>query len=179
MNDLVLPSPPPKLILTDDQQAAFDLMRRFAEQPWEKTFCLHGLAGTGKSTVLSQFALHFPQMLWLCTLTGKAASVLRHKTGLPATTIHSVLYELEKKASSLFSVGRNVHPLLHQTAPPTWVFLCSADRGVSLSRPDVPKASRAAAVKLGRRPPAQPARSGLDGGEHGASLEPAGHTAEQ
>lgn len=82
-------------------------------------------------------------------------------------------------ASSLFSVGRNVHPLLHQTAPPTWVFLCSADRGVSLSRPDVPKASRAAAVKLGRRPPAQPARSGLDGGEHGASLEPAGHTAEQ
>ena len=42
-------------------------------------------------------------------------------------------------ASSLFSVGRNVHPLLHQTAAPTWsVFLCSADRGVSLSRPDVP-----------------------------------------
>ena len=87
----------------------------------------------------------------------------------------------EKNASSLFGVGSYIRPLLHQTAPPTWlVFLGSADRGPFL-RPDLtfPKASRATAVKLGRRPPAWPARSGLDGGEHGASLEAAGHPAEQ
>jgi hypothetical protein len=42
---------------------------------------------------------------------------------------------------------------------------------VSSSRPDHPKASGAAAVRHGRRPPAEPARSVLDGGEHGAKLE--------
>src|SRR5437899_4160587 len=42
---------------------------------------------------------------------------------------------------------------------------------VSPSRPaKLHRASRAAAVKTGRRPPAKPARSGLDGGEHGAML---------
>ncbi|MFZ0840930.1 MAG: EmrB/QacA family drug resistance transporter, partial [Xanthobacteraceae bacterium] len=37
---------------------------------------------------------------------------------------------LLKIASSLFSVGRNIHLLLHRTTVPTWsVFLGSADRG--------------------------------------------------
>ena len=85
------------ITLTADQQAAFDLMRRFAETPWERTFSLHGLAGTGKSTVLSRFAQELNlSMLWLATLIGKAASVLRRKTGLPAATLHSVLYILER-----------------------------------------------------------------------------------
>jgi len=53
---------------------------------------------------------------------------------------------MEELASSLFSVGRNVRPLLPQTALPTsLVFLGSADRG-SFLRPGLtfPKASRAA-----------------------------------
>jgi hypothetical protein len=37
-----------------------------------------------------------------------------------------------------------------------------------------PKASRAVAVKPGRRPPAKPAHRGLDGGEHDATLGRAG-----
>jgi len=42
---------------------------------------------------------------------------------------------------------------------------------VSPPRPAIPRwAPRTAAVKTGRRPPAPPARSGLDGGEHGARL---------
>ena len=46
---------------------------------------------------------------------------------------------------------------------------------VSSPRPDHSKASRAAAVKHGRRPSAEPARSVLDGGgEHGAALETGG-----
>ena len=45
------------------------------------------------------------------------------------------------------------------------------DRGtVSPSRPRFRIAPRAAAVKAGRRPPPEAARSGLDGGEHGARL---------
>jgi hypothetical protein len=55
------------------------------------------------------------------------------------------------------------------------VCFCSAvsrfDCGtVSPSRPRLRIAPRAAAVKAGRRPPPEAARSGLDGGEHGARL---------
>src|SRR3974377_997661 len=44
--------------------------------------------------------------------------------------------------------------------------------------PDLPLggASRAAGGKTGRRPPAPPARSGLDGGEHGALLPQVGRS---
>jgi hypothetical protein len=46
------------------------------------------------------------------------------------------------------------------------------DRGLFL-RPDhdTVGAPRAAAVKAGHRPPPEAARSGLDGGEHGAMLD--------
>src|SRR4051812_8887889 len=48
---------------------------------------------------------------------------------------------------------------------------------VSPSRPaKLHRASRAAAVKTGRRPPPKAARSGLDGGEHGAMLPKVGTT---
>src|SRR5579863_3092133 len=44
---------------------------------------------------------------------------------------------------------------------------------VSSSRPADARAARAAAVKDGRRPPPQAARSVLDGGEHDATLKAA------
>jgi hypothetical protein len=49
-------------------------------------------------------------------------------------------------------------------------FLCSTEGTVSSSRPEFRVAARATAVKTGGRPPPQAARSGLDGGEHGARL---------
>jgi exodeoxyribonuclease-5 len=95
VSDLLHPTP--KTRLSDEQQAAFDLMRRFTETPWARTLCVHGLAGTGKTTTLSEYARDLgSSMHWLCCLTGKAASILRRKTGLAATTIHSALYELEQ-----------------------------------------------------------------------------------
>ena len=45
-----------------------------------------------------------------------------------------------KNASSLFGVGSCIHPLLHQTAPPTWlVFLGSADRGIAVGTRVTPR----------------------------------------
>ena len=53
-------------------------------------------------------------------------------------------------------------------------FLVRLKRAVSSSRPAPERAPRAAAVKHGRRPPPQAARSVLDGREHGARLREAG-----
>lgn len=72
--------------LTDEQEAAVIGIIELKK----KTQSLGGLAGTGKSTVVS----HLMQRLngfACCAFTGKAADVLRSK-GVDATTIHSLIY---------------------------------------------------------------------------------------
>ena len=81
------------LTLSDEQTKAKEAIRAYLRGPSLDPFVLNGLAGTGKTTVLSQIAREYPQA-HLCTLTGKAASILRRKTGLPACTIHSAFYRL-------------------------------------------------------------------------------------
>ena len=51
---------------------------------------------------------------------------------------------------------------------------CLAEVSLFCRRPEVASAPRAAAVKHGRRPSPEAARSVLDGGEHAASLDRAG-----
>jgi len=77
---------------TLQQQQAFDLIIEAASQP-RNVFVLHGLAGTGKTTVLAEVARTLPDAT-LSALTGKAASVLSRKTGVLSQTIHSVFYQL-------------------------------------------------------------------------------------
>ncbi len=84
------------LTLTDEQAKAASAIETFIADKRADYFVLHGLAGTGKTTVLSHVAREHPHAK-LCTLTGKAASVLRRKTDLPAGTIHSTFYQLERK----------------------------------------------------------------------------------
>lgn len=62
----------------------------------KKTFVLSGLAGTGKTTLLKEvmMELNLIQDTRFVAFTGKAALVLNQK-GLPATTIHQLIYELE------------------------------------------------------------------------------------
>lgn len=80
--------------LSSEQQHAADEMLRFADEGCIGVdFVLHGLAGTGKTTVLAYVARRMPGAK-LVALTGKAASVLRAKTGLQASTVHSLFYEL-------------------------------------------------------------------------------------
>jgi exodeoxyribonuclease-5 len=54
-------------------------------------FVLHGLAGTGKSTLIATLARTHSRST-LVAPTGKAASVLARKTGLEALTLHRLLY---------------------------------------------------------------------------------------
>ena len=82
-------------MLSPEQCRAADAIEQFIADCERNVFVLHGLAGTGKSTVLAHIACRYPNAL-LCTPTGKAASVLRRKAGLPACTLHSAFKRLIK-----------------------------------------------------------------------------------
>jgi exodeoxyribonuclease V len=86
------------ITLNDEQEAAAGLIFEYLGAARMRPTVLHGLAGTGKTTVLSEVARDVPQAI-LCTLTGKAASVLRRKTGLMASTIHAAFYKLVDKTN--------------------------------------------------------------------------------
>jgi len=79
--------------LSPEQQEAKRLIDDFldARRPSKPWFTLMGLAGTGKTTVLSQIAKARRNAV-MCAYSGKAASNLARKTRLPATTIHSCIY---------------------------------------------------------------------------------------
>ncbi len=81
--------------LSPQQTKALESIQGFLRSGTKQHFTLHGLAGSGKTTVLAEIAHQNPNAI-LCTLTGKAASVLRDKTGLPACTIHSAFYRLKE-----------------------------------------------------------------------------------
>lgn len=79
--------------LTDEQEMAMSAIDAFMADPRRQVFNLHGLAGTGKTTVLRHIAAQYRHAV-LCSLTGKAASVLRRRSGLQACTLHSFFYRL-------------------------------------------------------------------------------------
>jgi exodeoxyribonuclease-5 len=93
------------IVLSDEQEAATARIFDFLGERDTQTISMQGLAGTGKTTVLAEIAADVPTAI-LCTLTGKAASVLRRKTGLPACTVHSAFYQLEEARKD--QRGRNV-----------------------------------------------------------------------
>ena len=95
--------------LSPDQREVYDaVLSWFHRRPWEsgnpreRVFTLGGLAGTGKTTVLSllleELAVNRRKQLCVMTPTGKAATVLSRKLGRLAPfcahlgTIHSFMY---------------------------------------------------------------------------------------
>lgn len=83
------------LVLTKGQLHAFEHIKMFLQAPGSGIFILKGYAGTGKTTLLQYLALQLRKQKKKFTLlapTGRAAAVLRAKTGLTAKTIHSELY---------------------------------------------------------------------------------------
>lgn len=80
--------------LSPDQARALEAIEAFlsARSPRRPYFTLHGLAGTGKTFVMARVARSHPGAL-LCAFTGKAASVLRARTGLEVSTVHSAIYD--------------------------------------------------------------------------------------
>lgn len=86
--------------LSEEQAEVFGLITAFLADPSPRKpyFTTHGLAGTGKTVLLSHVYKANPGA-WACALSGKAADVLRKKTGMEVDTIHATFYALENEVS--------------------------------------------------------------------------------
>jgi exodeoxyribonuclease-5 len=79
--------------LSDDQARAEDAVEAFLRRPGgRQSMSVQGLAGTGKTHLLGRVATRHPELV-LGAPTGKAASVLRGRTGLNVSTCHSLIYD--------------------------------------------------------------------------------------
>lgn len=84
--------------LTPHQQQALDLIKAFLADNRLQVFVLKGYAGTGKTTLIGILATHLTksnQPFQLLATTGRAAKVLTNKTGYPAKTIHSFIFDFD------------------------------------------------------------------------------------
>ncbi|GAA4328456.1 AAA family ATPase [Mucilaginibacter gynuensis] len=85
--------------LNPDQQAAFETIQEFLKHPTTNILVLRGYAGTGK-TFLMQHLCNWlekrEQKFCMLASTGRAASVLKGKTGFTTKTVHSELYNFSK-----------------------------------------------------------------------------------
>ncbi len=83
--------------LSNDQHNAIEKLNDFLQSN-DNVFILKGYAGTGKTTILkgvANFLKSTNKNFLLCAPTGRAAKVLRTKTGY-GKTIHSTIYDFEK-----------------------------------------------------------------------------------
>ena len=90
---------PIKPTLNSDQKAAFLAIKKFLGHPHANTFVLKGYAGTGKTFLMQYLGAWLKEKEYnFCMLaaTGRAASVLRGKTGFSTKTVHSELYNFSK-----------------------------------------------------------------------------------
>lgn len=119
-NRTVIDRPP----LNEQQQQAFDAMISYIEADAEDSdyaFIFKGLAGTGKTTVISHvldYCADKEFRVGLVTPTGKAASVLNSKqNNYTAVTLHSVFYG--KPFSKIDMVLTDIHNMeaTYATAP--------------------------------------------------------------
>lgn len=85
--------------LNEEQQVAFDALKKFIKHPTANTFVLSGYAGTGKTYLMQYYAKWLQEQehkFKMLASTGRAATVLRGKTGFEAKTVHGELYQFSK-----------------------------------------------------------------------------------
>ncbi len=81
--------------LTKQQKEALACILNFANAKDKSVFILKGYAGTGKTTMIKSLIPELQRLGRVVTLlapTGRAAKVLREKTGFEASTIHRGIY---------------------------------------------------------------------------------------
>jgi ATP-dependent exoDNAse (exonuclease V) alpha subunit len=88
-----------KPTLNAEQTQAFKSIKKFLEHPVANVFVLKGYAGTGKTFLmqhLGKWLEETEQSFRMLATTGRAATVLRGKTGFTAKTVHSEVYNFSK-----------------------------------------------------------------------------------
>lgn len=82
------------------QEAAFAAVRAWLDDPSTigPVFRLFGYAGTGKTTLARHLVEGVSGLVQFAAFTGKAASVMRQRGCLNATTIHSLIYRPRPKS---------------------------------------------------------------------------------
>ena len=84
--------------LTEQQKEALTCIINFANDKEQSIFILKGYAGTGKTTMIKSLIPELQGLgkkVSLMAPTGRAAKVLRDKTGYEASTIHRRIYAFE------------------------------------------------------------------------------------
>lgn len=85
--------------LNDDQTEVFKALQKFIKHQAASTFVLKGYAGTGKTFLMQHLAKWLESNDYAFSLlasTGRAATILRGKTGYGAKTVHGELYQFNK-----------------------------------------------------------------------------------
>ncbi len=77
------------------QVEAIALVREWLAAGDPQVFRLFGYAGTGKTTIIRHIVEEEKGLILFAAFTGKAASVMR-KHGIPASTIHQMIYNFEQ-----------------------------------------------------------------------------------
>lgn len=101
--------------LTSSQLKAIEAFKKFLEGP-EQVFLLKGAAGTGKTTLVSEFLkilIEQERKTHLMAPTGRAAFIIGSKTGRGASTIHRFIYGLNKLKSNNLSQDEEEDGTLH------------------------------------------------------------------
>lgn len=93
------------ITLSPEQSTALDAICTWVKKRTTPFYTLGGYAGSGKSTLVRHLMDRLPDLGFvapaLCTLSGKAASVLRQKGNARACTIHSIFYYSVKTESGM------------------------------------------------------------------------------
>ncbi|MBD1393628.1 ATP-dependent DNA helicase [Mucilaginibacter glaciei] len=87
------------ITLNTEQKAAFKAIEKFLEHPSANVFVLKGYAGTGKTFLMQRLAKMLTdteQEFCMLASTGRAATVLKGKTGFETKTVHGELYNFSK-----------------------------------------------------------------------------------
>lgn len=84
------------LQFSPQQTEALRLINDWILNPLQQVFYLAGYAGTGKTTIAKELAVHF-----YAAFTGKATQVLASKGCNPARTIHSLIYRTKAQSGEL------------------------------------------------------------------------------
>jgi tRNA A37 threonylcarbamoyladenosine biosynthesis protein TsaE len=85
--------------LTSQQNTALEYIKAFVQDKDKSVFILMGYAGTGKTTMIKALIPEIQKIgkkVKLMAPTGRAAKVLKEKTGYSACTIHLGIYSFEK-----------------------------------------------------------------------------------